>query len=287
MKRLFLTAVVLIAIFACAGTQTRLQYLKETLPEFDSSTATQPLMVKVIARMLDIPEQQTEAEYPHTHTFEAYKKLINGDVDIILSMEPNKELIGMAKEQGVEFESVPIGRDAFVFIVNKNNPVSELSIQQIQDIYTGKITNWSELGGADIKIIPFQRQHESGSQAIMENMVMRGLTMIEPPQEMVSDGMGFMNERLSFDNSNSSIGYNIYYFTTFMAPNEEIKMLGLNGVYPNKETIKNETYPFTGNICAVIRKDEKKNSDVRKIIDWLKTEEGQAIVEAGGYVSIY
>lgn len=285
MKKHLILVSILMVLLSCVTEKT--VFTKDTLPKFDSSTATAPLMVKVISNLINALEPIVKNDYPHTHTFEAYKRLISKEVDIILSLEPTRELIGLAKMNDVTFESVPIGRDAFVFLVNVVNPVNDLTIDQIQKIYTGQITNWRELGGADEQIIAFQRQHESGSQAIMENIVMKGLKMLEAPSRRISTGMGDINERLGYDNSKNAIGYNIYYFTHYMEPNPLIKMVSVNGIFPAKESIIAKTYPFTGDICAIIRSDEETDSSVRKIIKWLLSKEGQRLVEEGGYVPIY
>jgi phosphate transport system substrate-binding protein len=285
MKKIILFLAITSLFLGCATIPLR--FTESDLPPIDSSTATQPLMVKSISTLLDIDEEQANKRYPHTHTFQAYKKLISGEVDIILSLKPNEELKAMAKDNGVEFEYIAIGKDAFVFIVNKGNPIEDLTLQEIQQIYTGKIDNWSQVGGFDEAIVPFQRQHESGSQAIMENVVMQGLQMIEAPSTEVNTGMGTMNDRLSYDNSINAIGYNIYYFTTYMHPDENIKMLSINGVAPTKDSIQTNEYIFTGEIYAIIRSDEESDSNARKMQKWFLSEEGQQIVEESGYVPIF
>lgn len=285
MKKIISFVIVVYFLSSCATTPLR--FTESELPPMDSSTATQPLMVKSIATLLEMDEEEVNSKYLHTHTFEAYKKLINGEVDIILSLKPNEELISMAKNNGVEFEYVAIGKDAFVFIVNENNPIENISLKEIQEIYTGELTNWAQLGWDDAAIIPFQREHESGSQAIMENVVMQGLEMIEAPSNEINTGMGTMNERLSYDNSLYAIGYNIYYFTSYMYPDDNIKMLSINGISPNKATIQNNDYIFTGEIFAIIRSDEESNSNARKMLNWYLTKEGQKIVDESGYVPIF
>ena len=286
MRRTLFSVTLSVVLFgSCVSAPLR--FLPEELPRFDASTAMHPLMVNAISRLSDQEAAEVDATYPRTHTFEAYRRLIGGEVDIIFSIEPNEELVEMARIDGVQFEYRAIGRDAFVFIVNKEHPVDGLTVEEIRSIYSGNTVNWLELGGADEEIVAFQRDHESGSQAIMENVVMAGLTMIEAPATRVNVGMGTMNERLSFDNSMSAIGYNIYYFTTYMHPNDKIKMLAVNGVAPNFETIQDQSYPFTGEIFAIIRADEEERSPTRQVLDWFAGPEGQEIVRNSGYVSLY
>lgn len=88
---------------------------------------------------------------------------------------------------------IGIGRDGFVFVENKENKVDNLTIEQIQNIYTGKIRNWSEVGGEDAEIIAYQREKNSGSQNLMEKMVMKGLEMMEVPSNLELTNMSRFN----------------------------------------------------------------------------------------------
>lgn len=78
----------------------------------------------------------------------------------------------MAAENNVELDVTQIALDGFVFIIHKDNPVDSLTVEQIQKIYIGNITNWKELGGNDEEIIPSTREKNSGSQTVLENVVM-------------------------------------------------------------------------------------------------------------------
>ena len=89
-----------------------------------------------------------------------YASLIKKKKDLIFVSEPSDDILKQAKEANVEFDMTGIGRDGFVFIVNKDNPVNSLTIEQIQKIYTGEITNWNQVGGNDEEIVAFQREQK-------------------------------------------------------------------------------------------------------------------------------
>jgi phosphate transport system substrate-binding protein len=118
------------------------------------------------------------------NTIRAYENLINKTADIIFVAPPSKKQLEEAEKAGVNFRYTPIGKEAFVFFVNSQNPVSDLTIEQLQAIYSSEITNWKELGGNDEAIRPFQRNENSGSQTAFLHF-MQDNTIIEPPTENV------------------------------------------------------------------------------------------------------
>jgi phosphate transport system substrate-binding protein len=188
-----------------------------------------------------------------------------------------------AKEKGIDFVLTPIAKEAFVFFVNKDNPISGLTLEQIQNIYQKKITNWSELGGNNGRIMPFQRPENSGSQTIMLAMVMRDKTLPAPLWEEYAAVMsGVISQVAEYRNYSSAIGYSFRYFATGMNPNDNIKLLSINGVEPTIENIQNCTYPFTIDVYAVTAGSANENTE--KLIQWILSEQGQSFIEICGYV---
>lgn len=219
-----------------------------------------------------------------TKTNQAYERLINGETDIIFVAEPSKDHINRIKEKGDDFELTPIGSEAFVFFTNIKNPVDSLTIEEIQKIYSGEITSWKEVGGLKHNILPYQRPQNSGSQTIMENKVMKDIKMIAPTERTFAGGMGgIIREVASYKNAKSAIGYSFMYYSSKMIKNNQIKYIGVNGIKPTKETVRNKSYPFTVPVYAVTLKSNKKEN-VTKFIDWILSDEGQSLIEKTGYV---
>lgn len=267
--------------------ETKLNFTKETYPKVDGATAMRPMSVEIAKTVLNMTDSEAEEFIVHNTTAKAYENLINKTTDLIFVSEPSDGILNDAKKAGVEFEMVGIGRDGFVFIINQENPVDSLTIEQIQDIYTGKITNWSEVGGEDTKILAYQREANSGSQNLMEKMVMKDLEFVEAPTELVIYSMeGLVDSIASYSNSKNSIGYSIYLYAKEQYVKDSIKFLSINGVYPTDDTIADGTYPLSKIVYAIYRKDEPQDSNVRKLVEWLKTEEGQKTVVDGGYTGI-
>ena len=205
----------------------------------------------------------------YTNTRGCFKGIVDGDADIIICAQPSDEQLKYAADNGVELEMVPIGTDAFVFIVNSSNPVSDITTEQIKGIYSGKITNWSELGGKNMPIAAMRRNEGSGSQTALERL------MGDAP--IVPDYTALLG---------SPIGFSFRYYVTGMLAEGGVKMLNVDGVEPNIENVANGTYPLGGGFYAIYRKGET-NENVYKAIEFMCSPEGQKIVEESGYIPIY
>jgi hypothetical protein len=166
----------------------------------------------------------------------------------------------MAKDKGIELEIVPIVKEAFVFFVNKQNPVENLTLSQIQNIYSGNIKNWKEVGGADNKIKAFQRPENSGSQSGMLELVMKGKKMMEPTTEIISQSMADIIDVISdYDNGANAIGYSYYYYASTMYSSDTMKLLSVNGIEPSYE---NDTP-----ISVIVNNEQTKRNTIYNISD--------------------
>ena len=209
-----------------------------------------------------------ESALQYTNTRGAYQRIVDGDCDLIFVAKPSEEQLKYAADNGVELEFVPIGREAFVFLVNGSNPVDDITLDELKGIYSGKITNWKELGGEDRLIHATQRNEGSGSQTAFLSVM--GDTEVHP------SALGPLG---------SPIGFSFRYYVEGIVENGRVKLLALDGIYPNKVNIRNESYPIVANLFAVYRKNED-NSNVRKLVEWILSDEGQKIVEESGYVAL-
>ncbi|MEM5014885.1 substrate-binding domain-containing protein [Metabacillus indicus] len=220
-----------------------------------------------------------------TNTIYAYERLLSGEADIYFGAEPSKEQQMMAEKAGKELVMTPIGKEAFVFFVHPDNPVENLDVEQIQKIYSGEIKNWEDAGGKKEDIMPFQRPKNSGSQTLLEKIM--GNTPIQKPlKEEVVQGMGGIIEQVAdYRNVENAIGFSFRYFATGMRKNEDIKLLGVNGIKPDPENISNETYPFTASLYAITLKSNQ-NKQIEPFLQWMQGPEGQELIEEVGYVKL-
>ena len=192
----------------------------------------------------------------HSTTWGSFSKLLEDQADMIFSTPISEEQETMALEAGVTLEQTPIVREAFVFVVNAKNPVDTLTQQQIRDIYSGKITNWKELGGEDEPIVAFQRNTDSGSQNYMLDF-MGDTPLMDAPEELRPASMsGLMSVIAPNDGSPGSIGYSVYAYAADMyGLGDNIKFIRLDGVAPSKAAMISEEYPLTSFNYAIYRAD--------------------------------
>lgn len=262
-------------------------YTKADFPHIDGSTATYPLSIALGKELLGLDDTGAKGFITHRTTHDAYVNLINGNADIIFVTQPSPEELALAEKAGIGLEVVPVCNEGFVFLVNGENPVKGLTVPQVQDIYRGKIKNWKEVGGEDGAVIAYQREANSGSQTIMENTVMKGIKMVEPPKEQLVYGMGALIDKVAdFSNSKNALGYSVYYYATSMYQNRAVRLLPINGVAPSPGTIRDGTYPFVVKYYAVIRKSEEDGSSARRLLGWLLGPEGQSLVDQAGFVAL-
>ena len=255
-------------------------------PRLDGATAAFPVYSAMTELMYRGLNENTVYDYVQCNTtLEGYQRLISDEADIFFGAQPSVQQTELAQENGVELVMTPIAKEAFVFFVHQDNPVANLTLAQVQDIYTKKITNWKEVGGNDEPILAFQRPENSGSQTIMLAKVMNGIKMATPLKEEFAGTMGgIINEVAAYRNYSASIGYSFRFYATGMNHNENIRFIAVEGIEPTIENISDGTYPFTVNVYAVTKKEVSDNS--QKLIDWILSEQGQRLIEQCGYVPI-
>lgn len=249
--------------------------LSGDLPVIDGAAALYPICSAAVNAVY--PEDSVEfdgsdfipeSKLQMRNTRGAYKAVADGDADIIICAKPSAEQLAYAEEKSADLEMIPIGCEAFVFLVNGDNPVDDLSQQQIRNIFSGKCKNWSETGGKNLPINPLSRNEGSGSQTAMLSF-MNG-------EEIKKNPIGFMG---------SPIGFSFRYYVEDVVENGNVKMLSVDGVYPDRENIANGNYPIVSNFYAVYDKNND-NPNIQPLIEWLLSEEGQRIIDETGYIPL-
>ena len=262
-------------------------FTRENFPRLNGSTSTAPLGRALAAVLLGESEDDVSDLINFSRTTESFRQLMQGNSDLLIVAEPSSTALDELKQANFDIKMEPFATDALVFVVNANNPVDSLTLEQLQGIYTGRITNWKEVGGDDLEIVPFQRNAESGSQVLMNKLVMGDLQMMDAPEGYMLSEMGTLMEAVkSYDNSASAIGYSVYYYAHDMEMADGLKLLKIDGVAPSADTIRSEEYPFRNPYFVVMAADTPENSPTAILYNWILSEEGQKLVDRQGYVSI-
>jgi phosphate transport system substrate-binding protein len=205
----------------------------ENYPKVDGSTTTIGLQNLIACKLLGFkydwfdgtyfldgayaiyPVQDPPGRYwecvKSSKTHDSFINLIDKNVDFTLTARKmsNSEK-AYADAAGVTLIETPVALDAFIFITNNENPVNALTTKQIQDIYTGKVTNWREVDGKNAAIHPYRRNEDSGSQELMESLVMQDLEMMDLPNENNLFSMLGTYHALEYDVD--GLCYTVYYY---------------------------------------------------------------------------
>ena len=280
----------------------------ENYPKVDGSTSATVLNTIVACKLLgirytwttlvqewhvsphnpDIPEPYRYVFFG-THvltsqTHGAFINLIDGNADIILThrtISPDEK--AHADALGVTLIETPIALDAFVFVVNKNNPLKSLTISQIQKIYTGEITNWSQVGGNNENIKVFTRPRNSGSEEIFRTLVMDGLEPAAFP-EVAIGSMYFVFWEVKENQSGICYSFRTYKELQARVPDSEVPIIAVNNVFPDKNTVNNKTYPFISEVHVAIRSDLNHSSMAYKLYEWLQSENAKSTIIECGFI---
>ena len=261
--------------------------LRENLPAMDGSTSLIPLEAGIRAAIFDISMEEATQQVAHTSTWSSFYNLLDGSAQLIFSCPLSQEQWQIAAERDIALEAVPVAMEGFVFVVNGDNPVDTLTQQQLKDIYSGKITNWNEVGGMDLPIIPYQRNADSGSQNYMADF-MGDVPLMDAPVEMRPATMeGLMDVVAINDNALGAIGYSVYAYAADMyGSGDEIKFIRVDGVAPDKNTMAAGEYPLLGKNYAIFRADEPEDSPARALVGWMTSYDGQLAIAKAGYVTV-
>lgn len=280
----------------------------DNAPVIDGSDSTEPLRTLLMCRLLGIDCQWMEElassmtwrilpdysrlsqedrktfsqKLQNWNTHSSFLGCIDGHNDIIITARGiSRDERAYAEEKGVELLSSPMAKDAYIFIVNADNPVSNLSIEQVKRIYMGEITNWKEVGGNDAPIVPYIRNANSGSQEKMETVVMAGLTM---PKWDTLILYTMISPYITLERDKNGICYTPFYYYDSIVRSGMVKALSLDGIKPCKETIKNDTYPYVTEVMGSVRSDIDKSSTAYQLFYNLSIGKYNNIIDESGYV---
>ena len=214
--------------------------------------------------------------------------LINNTVDIAnASRQIKDEEIAEAQAKGVSPVEHIIARDAIAVIVNPENPVRELTLQQISDIYSGVITHWSEVGGEDRPIVKLSRETNSGTHVYFLETVLRlgdkeNKTLFSTDTLLLPSSEGIIAEVRQNPNA---IGYDgLGYVPDDLVMIAIAKEAGGAYVLPSIETVNDKSYPIARDLYMYT--NGEPTGVVKEYLDWILSAEAQEIVAELGFVPV-
>jgi phosphate transport system substrate-binding protein len=208
--------------------------------------------------------------------------LINGTTDLCMSSRPMKEdekrkLRDRFQTMGVE---TPVARDGLAIYVHDKNPVADLSLGQLRDIYTGTVTNWKQVGGADAPIVLYSRENNSGTYVYFKDHVLLGRDYSARCQTL--PGTAAVVNAVARDPN--GIGYGGAAYGKGVRELPVRKTSATAPVAPTAQNVANGSYPITRALFVYTR--TRPSGDVRKFMDWVLSPEGQAIATKVGYFPV-
>ena len=202
------------------------------------------------------------------------KAVADGTVDIGCA---SRDLKSSEMDANPDLVSHPIAKDGVAVIVHSSNPVTDLTIEQLQDIYAGTITNWKDVGGTDSVIMVVTREEGSGTRDCFEQAVMKPIKSEITDYGIIQDSNGKM--RVTVAGSSQAIG-----FLSLGYVNSDIKALKLDGIEPTKESVVDGSYAISRTLWMIT--NGAPNSAEQAYLDFVLGDEGQKIVESVHFIAI-
>ena len=268
MKRLLMTVVA--SLFLAGGA------LAQTAIGVNGSTTVLPIMQKMVeAYMAANPSVKITVSGGGSGN--GIKAIIDGSTTLAMSSREMKDSeIAQAKEKGVTANPVAIAIDAVVPIVNPENPVKNLTREQLRDIFSGKITNWKDVGGQDKQIVVISRDTSSGTYEAWNELVMKDAKVM--PGALLQASSGAVLQVVS--KNRYAIGYDSYGYV-----NKTIKAVDVDGVAGNPDTAFSGKYPVARKLWIIT--NGKPEGELGRFVAFiLDPAKGQKIVAESGAVPV-
>ncbi len=208
--------------------------------------------------------------------------LINGTTDIatasrMMTQDEKVKLRDRYQTMGTE---IPVARDGLSVYLNDKSPVKELSFDQLRDIYVGKLTNWKEVGGPDLRINLYGRENSSGTYAFFKEVVLGGADYA--PHCQTLPGTAAVVNAVAQDAA--GIGYGGTAYAKGIRECAVRRHAGEPAVLPSAEAVKDGSYPLSRHLFFYLRKSPQ--GDAKKFVDWVLSPQGQSLVTEVGYFPV-
>ena len=282
---MLLSAALCVSLFAgCSGGSANTSDPESTTPATGTQTAEETKLSGTV-----VTNGSTSMESVMGALIEAFKE-VQPDVQIqytgsgsgagITSAQDGTADIGLAsrdlKDDETGVKQITVAKDGIAIIVNPDNPVADLSIEQIAQIFTGEITNWSELGGSDGQVVPIGREAGSGTRDGFESIT------------DTEDACKYQNELTSTGEVIASVASNpnAIGYTSLSAVDDTVKALTVGGVAPSEATVLDGTYAIQRNFNFILSDSTELSEAAQAFVDWATSTEASDLIAGAGAVPV-
>ena len=282
---MLLSAALCVSLFAgCSGGSSSTPAPETTTPATESQTAEETKLSGTV-----VTNGSTSMESVIGSLIEAFKE-VQPDVQVqytgsgsgagITSAQDGTADIGLAsrdlKDDETGVKQITVAKDGIAIIVNPENPVADLSIEQIAQIFTGEITNWSDLGGNDGQIVPIGREAGSGTRDGFESIT------------GTEDACVYQNELTSTGEviANVASNPNAIGYASLSAVDDTVKALTVGGVAPSEETVLDGTYAIQRNFNFILSDSTELSDAAQAFVDWATSTEASDLIAGAGAVPV-
>ena len=282
---MLLSAALCVSLFAgCSGGSANTSDPESTTPATGTQTAEETKLSGTV-----VTNGSTSMESVMGALIEAFKE-VQPDVQIqytgsgssagITSAQDGTADIGLAsrdlKDDETGVKKITVAKDGIAIIVNPDNPVADLSIEQIAQIFTGEITNWSELGGSDGQVVPIGREAGSGTRDGFESIT------------GTEDACKYQNELTSTGEVIASVASNpnAIGYTSLSAVDDTVKALTVGGVAPSEATVLDGTYAIQRNFNFILSDSTELSDAAQVFVDWATSTEASDLIAGAGAVPV-
>jgi len=254
-----------------------------------SSGTENPTLLRITGSETMIPlTQKLAADFMHKHpnisvhvtgggTGTGVKDITNGLTDICAASRPltPEEIKPIAKKYNSVGLSYQVAKDALSIYVHPSNPVTQLTLDQVRNLFTGRIKNWKEIGGPDLDVVVFVRPPNSGTYLYFKEHVLLNEPQAEGAQIVPNSSV--MIKKLS--ETPEGIGYGGIFHS------KEGKAIVINGIEPSIENVRENRYPITRYLYFYVVDSPKGLTE--QFINWVQSPAGQKIVQEAGFISLW
>ncbi len=258
-----LAAVMIAAIFAACGKN-------ETKNVSTDGSTSMESVINSLGEAFEA-ENGISFTYNPTGSGSGIQAALDGSCDIGLS---SRDLKNEELDSGLE--QTVIAYDGIAIIVNPENPVSDLKLETLAEIYKGKIKNWKEIGGNDGEIVLIGREAGSGTRDGFESITGTE-NAIKYKQELTSTG----DVITAVAGNPAAIGY-----ASLSAVKDTVKAIAVNGVSPSEKTVKDKSYAVQRDFVLVTKKDKPLSESAQKFFDFATSEKAADIIRNAGAVPV-